>query len=42
MTLGGFLLLATIIAMAVGFVKLKEQGEKISRLEKKISGKKSE
>jgi len=41
MTLGGLLLLVTIIAVCIGFVKIKDQGQKISDLEKKI-GKKEE
>jgi uncharacterized transporter YbjL len=41
MTLGGLLLLVTIIAVGIGFVKIRDQGQKISDLEKKI-GKREE
>ena len=41
MTLGGLLLLITIVALVLGFVKLRDQGQKISSLEKKL-GKKGE
>jgi len=40
MTLGGLLLLGAIVAVVVGFVKIKEQEKKISVLEKKVGGKK--
>ena len=39
MTIGGLLLLVTIVAVVIGFVRVKEQGERISKLEKKISKK---
>lgn len=36
MTIGGLLLIVTIIAVVLGFVKIREQGQKISDIEKKI------
>lgn len=41
MTIGGLLLLVTIIAVCIGFVRIRDQGQKISDLEKKI-GKREE
>ena len=40
MTLGGILLLGTVVAVVVGFVRIKEHERKISSIEKKVSGKK--
>ena len=40
MTIGGLLLLGAIVGLVIGYVKLKEQGQKIESLEKKISKKK--
>jgi len=39
MTLGGLLLLVCIVAVVIGFTKMKEDRDRISALEKKVSKK---
>jgi len=39
MTIGGLLLLGAIVGLVIGFVKIKEQNQKIEVLEKKLSEK---
>jgi len=39
MTIGGLLLLGAIVGIVIGYVKIKEQNEKIEKLEKKINKK---
>jgi len=39
MTLGGLLLLVCIVAVVIGFTKIKEDRDRISAIERKISKK---